>query len=574
MVVSDDSGQDISGTEEEQDADKASATPGQEDNIDARQNKDQVRIIQKAEDLVARPASLQRPARSRRLLSIMSIFLFFLLIFAIVRLSMALTPSDDQLEIQVGDQASATVDLRQSIPISPYLFGANAFPAINTSSVDQEHSGFMSYSPPVVNGLQNAHIKLLRFPGGKWGEEHLLSYDQLNTFSTLLSEVGAEGMVQARLSGTSGHSGQYVASLENRINQAGNWVDYMNNPHSSFRTGKYAHAPFHPIKFWAVGNEPDRLINPDTGKLFTVAEYVNDFILFSTTMHQNNPTIQVFGPELSQFSGLGAGPTDANGAQWMEDFLKGVGTYEKSHPDLKFHLLDGVSFHFYPFADAARAPSALLSSASEWSYLLPPLRQLIRQDLGRDVPVAVTEINVNPTQQVYTRGISALWWADTLGTLMSQQVENAAFFASEGIDTPYPLFTSDGLHQTPMLRVMQLFSHLQHNLVPLATQRDPTSIYATQDDAHQTVSLLFVNKSALPQLAQISGQNYFLSISAWHQQDISLNPYSVTVVTLHNGGGAEAYSYTVPASDNTNIVPLTYTICGHKTDTLSNTVPC
>ena len=559
MVFSDDSNRSVSTAQERESEEQTALTPGWENAA--------------LQPVV--PSRLHLPfSRHRRLYRFTGILLVILLIFALVRLSTIWSAADDQLLVRIGNQQTAIVDLRQGRPISPYLFGANVFPEINTHSVDQEFTGFMSYSPPIANGLQNTHIKLLRFPGGNWGEEHLLSYDQLNAFSTLLSQVGAEGMVQARLSGPIGHSGTYVALLLNRANLAGRWVDYMNNLHSDLRTGKYAHAPFHPIKFWTVGNEPDHLLNPDTGKPFTVAEYVNDFIQFSTAMHQNNPTIQVFGPELSQFYGVGLGPTDSNGQLWMEGFLKGVGVYEKAHPELKFHLLDGVSFHFYPLAKASRASTTLLSSADEWNYVLPPLRQLIRQDLGRDAPIAVTEINSNSTKQVLSRGLAALWWADTLGTLMEQEVEYVAFFSAEGLDTPYPLFTSDGLHETPMFRVMQLFSHLQPNLIAVAAQHDPISMYATQDDAHQAVSLLFINKSALTQLVQVSAQNQLFGISAWHDMDISLYGYSMTLVTLHRGGGAEAYSYKVPTIDDANVAPLTYTVCGHRTDVLANVAPC
>src|SRR5207249_5614370 len=131
------------------------------------------------------------------------------------------------------------------------------------SSLDKPFSGFMDYTAPVVNGLQSAQVKLLRFPGGNWGdlEGHILSLDQLNDFSILLNQVGADGIVQARLSSPIDGTGN-AADLTARANQAGRWVDYMNNPKSDQRTGKYARAPFHPIKFWSVGNEPDRLPNP------------------------------------------------------------------------------------------------------------------------------------------------------------------------------------------------------------------------------------------------------------------------------------------------------------------------
>jgi hypothetical protein len=521
------------------------------------------------------PSKLSQPfVRRRRILRIVIILLLILLIFPLVHLGTILSAADDQLLVKVGNQGTAIVDLRQSLPISPYLFGANVFPEVNTSSVDQGYTGFMSYSPTIANGLQNSHIQLLRFPGGGWGEQHILSYDQLNAFSAFLSKVSAEGMIQARLSGPVGYSGNYLATLVDRANLAGDWVDYMNNPQSSFRKGKYAHAPFHPIKFWTVGNEPDLLLNPDTGKRFTVADYVNDFIQFSIIMHQNNPTIQVFGPEISEFDGVGIGPTDPNGLLWMDSFLKGVGEYEKTHAELKFHLLDGVSFHYLLHIDASKAPALLLSSTDEWNYLLPPLRQLIRQDLGRDVPVAITEINSFPSNQAPSRGLAALWWANTLGTLMEQDVEYVAFFSTEGVDSPYPLFTSDGLHQTPMIRVIQMFSHLQHNLVPLQVQQNPVGVYATEDDTHQTVSLLFVNTSATSQFAQISPQNQFFGFSSWHDVDLTLFGFSITLITLHREGRAEAYSYIVPNDNVPNVVPLLYTICGNNLDPLANVKPC
>ncbi len=521
--------------------------------------------------------------RRRRLRSIAGIVLLVVLILVSVRVNIILSASNDELLVRIGNQPAGIVDLRQAFPISPYLLGANVFPASGTDSLDHPLTGFMNYGPRVIKGLQDAHIHLLRFPGGNWGEEHRLSYDQFSSFSTLLSKVGAEGMVQTYLSGQIG-TGLYPSqpgtellpnqpSLQDRANLAGQWVDYMNNQHSRLRTGKYAYAPFHPVKFWTVGNEPDLLLNPDTGKRFTVTEYTDAFIQFSLVMHQNDPTIQVFGPEISQFYGVGVGPKDATGQLWMEGFLKGVSDYEKAHPALKFHLLDGVSFHRYPLGDATSAPGVLLTSTNEWSYILPPLRQLIRQDFGRDAPVAVTEINSNPTKNVPTPGLAALWWADTLGSLMTQQAEYVAFFSAQGVDTPYPLLTTT-LEQTAMLRVMQMYSYLQHNYIPVGTQHDPISLYATQDDPHQTLSLLFINKSSAIQSAQVSVKDQFLDLSAWPDTTISLFGNSLILVTLHRNGGAEAFSYKVPTNESGGVNPVNFAICGNNPDVLSNDRPC
>ncbi len=528
------------------------------------------------------PSRRSKRKDHRRLLAIFSILLLIMLILAAVRVMSVESGNNDQLVLKVGNQQQALIDLRQpGIPISPYLFGVNVFPKSGTTSVDSVNgnfTGFMSYNPPIVDGLQNAGVKLLRFPGGSWGEDqpnqnHILSYQQLYDFSTLLYQVGADGMVQARLSNPISATGA-PATLPERANLAGNWVDFMSNPKSAFRNGEFKNVQIHPIKFWSVGNEPDKLMDPDQpGKPLTVAAYVNDFIQYSIAMHRNNPNIKVFGPEISQFYGVGFGPKDSLGTLWMEGFLEGVAKYEKAHPELPFHLLDGVSFHRYEFTDASISPTLLMSSPDEWNYLLPSLRQLVRQTMGRDVPIAVTEINTNPNAQVPTRGQAALWWADTLGTLMNQQTEFVAYFSAEGVQQPYPLFNENG-SQTAMYRVMELFSHLQPDLIPLQIQHDPVSVYATQDDAHQTISLLFVNKSGTNQFAEVSSQNQLFGFSPWHTQDISIGANSIVLITMHRDGGAEAFSFIVPGTDDASINPLIQTVCGKKADPLGYNIPC
>src|SRR2546427_7374078 len=529
-----------------------------------------------AQRVVPPPISLPSVSPQRRgfprPFRIVAIVTIAVLALVVVRIGAVFTSTDDQLLVQVGNQAIAPVDLRQSIPVSPYLFGANVFPASGTTSIDRQ-SGFMSYGPQVVDGLRSADVKLLRFPGGSWGEEHLLSLDQLDAFSSLLSRTGAQGMIQARLSGTTNNT-VGLANQTDRAHLAGRWVDYMNNIHSDLRTGVHASALVYPVRLWTVGNEPDLTINTETGKPYTVDQYVKAFIEFSIQMHQNDPRIQVFGPEISRFGGLGAGPQDASGHLWMETFLAGVGDYEKANPGLGYHLLDGVSFHFYPEVNARDASTGLMTNAEQWSYLLEPLRHLIRQTLDRDAPLAVTEINSFATINAPPAGLSALWWADTLGMLMNQQVNYLAFFAAQGVDSPYPLFRGKQVDQTVMLRVLQLYAHLQPNLIPLASQRNPVSIYATQSDSHQDVSLLFINKANVAQLAQVRGQNQFLGISSWAKLDVSVPPYSITLVAVHHRAGADAFSfYPLKASDN-NLPPLTHTVCGQNADALAYQIPC
>lgn len=523
------------------------------------------------------PPSPTKRSKRGRLIVLLSVLLLAALVFAGLRFSMVASGSDDQLQISIGNQQTATLDLRQGSPISTDLFGANVFAKANTSSVDKISSGFLDYTPTLINGLQSMGVKLLRFPGGNWGEQHVLSYDQLGQFAQLLNETNADGMIQANLAGMAG-----TDDVATGATLAGKWVNFMNDPKSYIRTadgGKLSKEPYHKVALWTVGNEPDQP-NAKTGQHLTVADYVNAFIQFSTQMHKNDNTIQVFGPEISQFYGVGAGPFDAGRHAWMDDFLKGVSNYEKAN-NLPYHLLDGVSFHSYPFQDAQRDPAMLLSSTGSWNYVLPALHDLIKREFGRDMPVALSEISTNPSNGTPpSRGNAALWWADTLGTLMNQQVQYAAYFSAAGIDAPYPLLGGNSQKDTPLARVMQLYTHLQRNVVPLSIQRDPISLYATVDDAHKAVSLLFVNKSPSIQLAQIRTADKFLAVSGWPNLDVTIQGYGVVVVTLHqglslgSGGGAEAYSYRAPANDGTAVVPLKYTQCGNRTDALTDDVPC
>ncbi|HBE27693.1 MAG TPA: hypothetical protein DDW25_02260, partial [Ktedonobacter sp.] len=172
------------------------------------------------------PASTPYPAPRRHLLRTMLISALLIMLVASAVAAGALAYSaGNQVSVRIGNQQSALIDLRQSFPISPYLLGANVFPATSTLATDQVSSGFMSYGSHVTNGLRSAHVKLLRFPGGDWGELHAYSFDQLNAFSNLLGQVNADGMIQVPLSDPSGQAGS-TGSLASRASNAGLTVDY------------------------------------------------------------------------------------------------------------------------------------------------------------------------------------------------------------------------------------------------------------------------------------------------------------------------------------------------------------
>lgn len=502
----------------------------------------------------------RQPAKWNARWTFLLILLVSGLIISTVRVAADLWRADTTLTVQIPGQQDVQIDLNQDFAISPYLLGSNVFPRAGTDSLDQAKSGFMSYDQQVILGLRSANIKLLRFPGGNWGEQHIPSPEQLNDFSDLLNQVGAEGIMQVPLSDPQDTT---PVSLQTRANRAALLVDYMNNRQSIQRTN--AKGAFHSIPYWTIGNEPDLLINPDTQEKYTVKQYTDAFIAYSLAMHQKDPHIKIFGPEISQYLGK-AGPNDASGKPWMEEFLTRISTYERTHA-LPFRLLDGVSFHRYPFDNAPKDTNALLNNSTEWNRVLPPLRQFIRQQFGEDLPIAITELNTNSGKGVPPQDLAAVWWADTLGQLMNNQVAYVTFFSTEGVDAPYPLFTQKDLKGTSMLHTMQLFAHLQSELVPIQGEQGPVSVYATQNQEHNTVSLLLINKSTDSQSGDVQAAS-ILPFSPWHGTSLVIPAYGILVLTLHRGASNEAFSFNNTQTAQQDVPDIQHLVCGSNTGSI------
>ncbi|MGH2508460.1 MAG: hypothetical protein ACRDHZ_13830 [Ktedonobacteraceae bacterium] len=205
---------------------------------------------------------IQRQKRGKARWKLLLMLLVGALILAVVLVTANQLRSNTTLLVHISGQAQVRVDLSQSLPLSSDLLGSNVFPLNGTRSKDPGGQGFMSYDPQVVSGLRSAGVRLLRFPGGNFGEEHTLSTQQLDAFSNLLNQVGAEGLMQVQLSDPLDTP---PVPLATRATRAALLVEYMNNPHSIQRSDG---APYHAIKYWSIGNEPDLLTNPDTGKLY------------------------------------------------------------------------------------------------------------------------------------------------------------------------------------------------------------------------------------------------------------------------------------------------------------------
>lgn len=457
----------------------------------------------------------QHPSRPHRTLWRLGLIASIVVILLVgVRTTAAYIGANNTLVVHIDNQQPVIVDPRASAPRSPYIFGVNAFPEEGTQALNGAY-GFMPYDAKTVSGLTGAGITMLRFPGGDWGEQNPVSYQQIAAFLTLAKNSHATPLMAVRLTNGSPEQAAAMVSFTNRTNDPNRKIT--------------PNMPNLPVFYWVIGNEPD-LIGPN----YTVAQYVQDFTAYAAAMKAVDPRIQIYGPEISALDGP-TGSLDASGTPWLTGFLKGVASYEKSHHTT---ILDGLSFHSYAFGNASANVGLLLSSSDVWRYTLSQIRLEIQQLMGRSIPIAITEINTN-TQGSSDPLATALWWADSLGVLQEEQVNIVNFFAARGLQQQDMLMNIGGA-PTPIYYAMRMYTHMEPNVIQVGSAPGPVSIYASVNSSNNTLSLMFVNKSPFTAAVAIDpGQ----ALSRWHSARIKAPAYSIDCVVLHSDGTGQEYIY-------------------------------
>lgn len=334
--------------------------------------------------------------------------------------------------------------------ISPYVYGANYGPWMSIPLALQEEA-------------RQSGITFLRFPGGNWGDTHTLKpyhIDGLMMVSEMLG--GAELSISVR------------------------FLD--STPEEAVEVMRYVKEQGYQVRYWSIGNEPSLYDEYDTER------FNREWRAFAEAMRAFDPDIVLMGPEIHQYTGNPAtDPRDAQGRLWMEEFLRANGD-----------LIDIVSFHRYPFprsmTDPEATPDELLANSEEWDHIIPTLRQTVRDLTGRDLPIAVTEVNsywsnTSSGETTPDSFYSALWWADVLGRLIREDVEIVAYFA---LQTPTSIGGYGLLARTdvrPTYYVYQLYKQFGDERVQAETDVPRLSAYAARR-ADGALTLIVVNRAA------------------------------------------------------------------------------
>ncbi len=112
------------------------------------------------------------------------------------------------------------VDPTQDLgPVSPYVYGSNYGP-------------WTAVPSDMIQAAFDSHITVLRWPGGRWGDENDIQRYQLDTFMAFCRKMGAIPTISVRFQDSTPAA---AAAL----------VHYAN-----IQQGYH-------ITYWSIGNEPD-----------------------------------------------------------------------------------------------------------------------------------------------------------------------------------------------------------------------------------------------------------------------------------------------------------------------------
>ncbi len=362
------------------------------------------------------------------------------------------TPLADPVAPPTAQPGGLVVSADQSLgPISPYIYGTNFGPWVVVPF-------------DLLDEAEVAGIRMLRFPGGEYGDRNNLRELEIDRFVTLARTMGAEPTINVRLRGGTPE-------------QAAEMVRYANVEKD------------YGLVYWGIGNEPN--LYPDD---YQAEQFVADWRAIAEAMRAVDPTIKLLGPEVSQFTGgSDPGPSDAH--VFLDTFLAANGD-----------LVDVVTVHRYPFGTlTGDKPTVdqLMASSAEWDRLIPDLRERTQRLTGRDdLAVGVTEINTAWTKDIYDDTspdsyFSALWLADVIGRMIGQDVDIMTHFVLQTKDNQggWGLLASDSVR--PAYYVYQLYQRFGQELLYTASDNDLVQLLAARRD-DGALTLLAINRGAAP----------------------------------------------------------------------------
>jgi hypothetical protein len=344
--------------------------------------------------------------------------------------------------------------------ISPYVLGANF--------------GIYSAIPaPMIPAAQQSGVRFLRWGGG-FSDERELTSSNIDNFIMTARLVGAEPAITVRL-----HNSTPEASAED--------VHYAN-----IRRG-------YNVRYWSIGNEPT-LFASLFRMPYDAETYNAEWRAHAEAMLAVDPSIVLVGPDLHQYPGIPEqNLRDSAGRDWMEAFLEANGD-----------LVGIVSVHRYPFPRSQANPIVtredLRTNTREWDdHILPSLREVIARLTGRDLPIAIAEINSSWANNLEGEATmdslyNAIWYGDVLGRMIRGGVAIAAYWDFQRRDRSFGLIAGSDVR--PTYYTFQMYARFGETALHTESDVPDLTVYAAQR-ADGALTVMVVNLSAQAQTAPL-----------------------------------------------------------------------
>lgn len=391
----------------------------------------------------------------------------FVLLVALLMVAGAVAQTDDVLSVD----ASAPMG-----PISPYVYGSNMnlYALVPMSLMDE---------------AQAMGLRLMRFGGGDTDRMDLRT-NIIDLFVMQSRLMGAEPLLSVRLLGGTPEAAAEFVRYANIEKQYG-------------------------IRYWSIGNEPNLFAALMGVERYTTEDLNREWRVIAEAMLAVDPTIQLVGPDITQVMPLsvqddritylpparGGWALDSDGRDWLVEFLRANGD-----------LLAYVALHRYPFPGegGAAAPDTLPATSAEWDVVIPNLRQIIRETAGRDIPIAITEVNSNSANSVGGPAsldslANAIWLGDVLGRMIRNRVEAVAYWDVQGgSNRGWGLIGSFNVR--PAAYTYMLYTHFGTTLVPTQFADGLVTMYgALREDGALTLMVVNQGQDAATRTLAIAG---------------------------------------------------------------------
>ena len=383
-------------------------------------------------------------------------------------------PTEEPIPTEVP--AGLWVDTTQDLgPISPLVYGTNYGPWMVVTVENQP-------------AFEASGLTYLRFPGGRWGDTYDLRDYQLRQLKTHVEQIDATVTISTRLLGGSPAQSADLVKMAN----------------DEFDLG---------VEWWSIGNEPSLYVALQDATEWDTVHFNQQWRLHAEAILEVDPSIKLMGPNTHQFrQDESTNPKDENGLDWMREFLRENGD-----------MVEVVTFHRYPFPVSRSNPlptvDMLRDNSSEWDEIIPTIREVIREETGRDIPIGIMEVNSNYSDvsgDIATPDshYGAIWWGDVLTRLIKQDVFMVTHFALQNNTAGWGMMGRVDVR--PAYYTYQLFQRLGENKVAVHSDDEMINILgARRADGALTVLLINRADDAIVHPLSIDGETGLVANERW-----------------------------------------------------------